>query len=601
MYCDKCKNKIDDDSKFCAICGSPVKTNTLEPTDTFNEKIDVNSAATKTEEQISDVIPTINTKKVVCQQSNKPLDISSNSCVSDDSEIEEKNDEIPKIKPVTYYSAEKNWSTCAMICGITGLIDEFFIIVMSIIGFDLSMPIHMIISGLFLGILGLFFGIKELKKGKSNKATAAVVMCIICLMLTIINGTLEAYKGVKGNLFFQQTAEYNTDNNLPSSDSAEQSVTLSTSKPSKTEVSKQESQTIVKQPSTVNIPQYSEVESSVITPIETKDLYMGNWVCSDLQKETMRITKNSTSGYNVDIELPSGGTEYTRYHFGGNLQDGIMHLYGYGAFEDSESCFLSIKSVGRGLMGELKYSDSCLYLTINNLSINFVQFERMANASRYDDFNIYWMDAITDKIIYNDFENFKFIKSHDGNYDINATELNSYGIGTLCAERYIQSNDYLGVYLLYPINDLQGYELRYYPELDYLTFVVVSSEDSYGKNVYSCSVNDGKYVGTWQIESGRSSISITSLKDNEYFIEVRGSGGASTFYQWYLKGTFKNSSGGIEYSNGANLTIQYQNNIPYVTVNSNSESGIFAIDNNILIWVNNTSQTADTFKKIISY
>ncbi len=56
------------------------------------------------------------------------------------------------------------------------------------------------IIGLPIQITGLVFGIKARNSSKKGIAIAAIVLCIIGLVLTIINGSIGAYLGATGQL-----------------------------------------------------------------------------------------------------------------------------------------------------------------------------------------------------------------------------------------------------------------------------------------------------------------------------------------------------------------------------------------------------------------
>jgi hypothetical protein len=51
-----------------------------------------------------------------------------------------------------------------------------------------------------IGIVGLILGIKSLPTEGRGMAIAGIVLCIICLVLTVINGAIGAYLGATGQL-----------------------------------------------------------------------------------------------------------------------------------------------------------------------------------------------------------------------------------------------------------------------------------------------------------------------------------------------------------------------------------------------------------------
>ena len=60
------------------------------------------------------------------------------------------------------------------------------------------------IIGLPVGVVALILGIMGLKKSNKGMSIAGIVLGIICLVLTIINGAIGAYQGFHGTAWFQQ-------------------------------------------------------------------------------------------------------------------------------------------------------------------------------------------------------------------------------------------------------------------------------------------------------------------------------------------------------------------------------------------------------------
>lgn len=60
------------------------------------------------------------------------------------------------------------------------------------------------IIGLPVGIVALVLGILGLKKSSKGMSIAGIVLGVICLVLTIINGAIGAYQGYHGEAWFQK-------------------------------------------------------------------------------------------------------------------------------------------------------------------------------------------------------------------------------------------------------------------------------------------------------------------------------------------------------------------------------------------------------------
>lgn len=69
------------------------------------------------------------------------------------------------------------------------------------------------IIGLPVGVVALVLGILGIKKSNKGMSIAGIVLGVICLVLTIINGAIGAYQGYHGDAWFQKgsaTTEENT-------------------------------------------------------------------------------------------------------------------------------------------------------------------------------------------------------------------------------------------------------------------------------------------------------------------------------------------------------------------------------------------------------
>ena len=60
------------------------------------------------------------------------------------------------------------------------------------------------IIGLPVGIVALVLGIVGIKNSRKGMSIAGIVLGVICLVLTIINGTIGAYQGYHGEAWFQK-------------------------------------------------------------------------------------------------------------------------------------------------------------------------------------------------------------------------------------------------------------------------------------------------------------------------------------------------------------------------------------------------------------
>lgn len=56
------------------------------------------------------------------------------------------------------------------------------------------------IVGVPIGIIGLILGINSIKSSNKNMAIAGIVLCIICIIASIINGILGAFLAIEGYL-----------------------------------------------------------------------------------------------------------------------------------------------------------------------------------------------------------------------------------------------------------------------------------------------------------------------------------------------------------------------------------------------------------------
>lgn len=69
------------------------------------------------------------------------------------------------------------------------------------------------IIGLPVGVVALVLGILGIKKSNKGMSIAGIVLGVICLVITIINGAIGAYQGYHGDAWFQKgsaTTEENT-------------------------------------------------------------------------------------------------------------------------------------------------------------------------------------------------------------------------------------------------------------------------------------------------------------------------------------------------------------------------------------------------------
>lgn len=78
------------------------------------------------------------------------------------------------------------------------------------------------IFGLPIGVTALVFGISGLKKSGRGMAIAGIVLGIICLVLTIINSAIGAYRGYRGELW--SAIEENTTQSVETVYDADESV-----------------------------------------------------------------------------------------------------------------------------------------------------------------------------------------------------------------------------------------------------------------------------------------------------------------------------------------------------------------------------------------
>lgn len=66
------------------------------------------------------------------------------------------------------------------------------------------------IIGAPVTIVGLIFGIKGYNTNHKKLATAGIVLCIVGLFATVVNGAIGSYKGSTGTLFNSNTDTFNT-------------------------------------------------------------------------------------------------------------------------------------------------------------------------------------------------------------------------------------------------------------------------------------------------------------------------------------------------------------------------------------------------------
>lgn len=73
------------------------------------------------------------------------------------------------------------------------------------------------IIGLPVGVVALILGIMGLMKSNKGMSIAGIVLGIICLVLTIINGAIGAYQGFHGTAWFQNKEESTEESTTESS------------------------------------------------------------------------------------------------------------------------------------------------------------------------------------------------------------------------------------------------------------------------------------------------------------------------------------------------------------------------------------------------
>lgn len=54
------------------------------------------------------------------------------------------------------------------------------------------------VVGLVIGVVGLVLGIQSNREHRRRSATAGIIMCVICLVLTVANGGIGCYLGATG-------------------------------------------------------------------------------------------------------------------------------------------------------------------------------------------------------------------------------------------------------------------------------------------------------------------------------------------------------------------------------------------------------------------
>lgn len=125
-----------------------------------------------------------------CQNCGKQMEEGATFCSECGSSLQNQNNYTTSNSYTASFemdSQKKGTGIAALVLGILGLLAWIIPII-----------------GLPIGIVGLVLGIKGSKKSGKGMAIAGIVLSTICLVLTIINSTLGAYQGFKGEAWFQQ-------------------------------------------------------------------------------------------------------------------------------------------------------------------------------------------------------------------------------------------------------------------------------------------------------------------------------------------------------------------------------------------------------------